>query len=387
MKILHITTDEKFINSIYWQFEQVFNRQNKVIVSIDNNAIPIKHITLNSNVKTIIKDKKGLAYCLVKASENDLVIFHGLSYFQSQIVLESKNTDKFVWFFWGGEFYDNPKALQNEILGSKTKAQFMKTSLSKKIKNFLRPVFYRIRHSTKIPELTILDAAKKLKHVGVIHKEELIFFKKLKFLNQEVNHLTTTYYPLEFIFKGIENIKIIGDNILLGNSASMSNNHLEAFDLLSQFQIDERKIIVPLSYGDKKYAKSICKTGAQVFGENFEPLLNFMSLKKYNKTISQCSIVIMNHYRQQSVGNIVAMLWIGSKVYLDEKNTFYHYLKRIGIVVYSINKDLSNRNKNVFVGLNQTEINLNRELLRLNFGFDVIKKKLHKNITKIANEY
>jgi hypothetical protein len=112
-----------------------------------------------------------------------------------------------------------------------------------------------------------------------------------------------------------------------------------------------------------------------------------MSLKKYNKTISQCSIVIMNHYRQQSVGNIVAMLWIGSKVYLDEKNTFYHYLKRIGIVVYSINKDLSNRNKNVFVGLNQTEINLNRELLRLNFGFDVIKKKLHKNITKIANEY
>ena len=387
MKLLHITTDEKFIDSIYWQFNEVFEGQNKFIVFLDNNVTSPKYVTLNNNFITIKKDENGLEYCLEKVLENDLVILHGLNYFQSQIVLQSKNRDKFIWFFWGGEFYDNPKAIQNEILGIKTKSHFLKTFLFHKIKTYLKPIFYHLKYATKIPELMILEAARNLKHFGVIHKEEVDFLKKRNLLSQNVNHLTMTYYPLEFIFKGIENMKIQGDNILVGNSASMSNNHLEAFDLLEPLQINERKIIVPLSYGNKEYAQSICKEGRHVFGKSFEPLLNFMPLEKYNIIISQCSIVIMNHYRQQSVGNIVAMIWMGSRVYLDERNTFYHYLKRIGVVVFSIKKDLNKDNEKVLSGLSQSEKSLNRELLKLNIGFNTIKKQLHKYITEIINEH
>ena len=112
-----------------------------------------------------------------------------------------------------------------------------------------------------------------------------------------------------------------------------------------------------------------------------------MPLEKYNIIISQCSIVIMNHYRQQSVGNIVAMIWMGSRVYLDERNTFYHYLKRIGVVVFSIKNDLHRSSEIALVGLSQSEKNLNRELLKMNIGFDIIKRQLYKNITEIINEY
>ena len=89
MKLLHITTDEKFIDSIYWQFNEVFEGQNKFIVFLDNNATSPKYVTLNNNFVTIKKDENGLEYCLEKVVENDLVILHGLNYFQSQIVLQS----------------------------------------------------------------------------------------------------------------------------------------------------------------------------------------------------------------------------------------------------------------------------------------------------------
>ena len=39
-------------------------------------------------------------------------------------------------------------------------------------------------------------------------------------------------------------------NILIGNSATETNNHIEVLDLLSKFKNEDIKIYVPLSYGD-----------------------------------------------------------------------------------------------------------------------------------------
>ena len=195
-----------------------------------------------------------------------------------------------------------------------------------------------------------------------------------------------TYYPLEVLFKGIENVKVRGENILLGNSASFTNNHIEAFNFLKGINLEDRKIIMPLSYGDKVYGEKVDEIGKSIFGSKLESIFHFIPLSEFNELLSTCNVVIMNHYRQQAVGNIIATLWMGAKVYLNEKNTFYHYLKRIGVYVYSIEKDLISSGLYVLKGLDEEQVNHNREILKKEIGFVSMKNNLIRNLNMIIND-
>ena len=91
----------------------------------------------------------------------------------------------------------------------------------------------------------------------------------------------------------------------------------------------------------------------------------------------------MNHYRQQAVGNILAMLWMGAKVFLDERNSFYHYLKRIEIHVFSISEDLVPENKTVFHKLTPDQVSTNRMILQNEIGIETLQRELKEQINTI----
>ena len=384
MKILHLATDEKFINSIYWQFNNLNNTENTFVILVDSDYLAIKYVEIHDNFQLVEKNKKGLNHCLREIESHDIVICHGLNYFQSQIVLKTSATSKLIWFFWGGEFYDNPQLLKLKSIGEKTKKYFVKSTLKDKFKSLIRPLYYGVTNKTQTPEQSVLAAAKKIKHFGILYREEMDYFKSLGCLSSNVSLFKMTYYPLEFIFKDIEHIKVNGTNILLGNSASLTNNHLEAFDILKDFNFQDRKLIVPLSYGDTNYAESIIQTGKTLFGHNLFPITDFKTLNEFNTLLSSCNVVIMNHFRQQAVGNVIAVLWMGAKVYLNESNTLFHYLKRIGVVVFSINKDLK-QNSNALVGLNEAEINKNREILKSELSFEPLKGAMSSKLKSIID--
>src|SRR5690606_8564482 len=127
-------------------------------------------------------------------------------------------------------------------------------------------------------------------------------------------------------------------------SAFYTNNHLEAFELLKNIDLGKKKIICPLSYGNRNYAKKIADKGKKRWKDNFVPLFKLMPLHEYNEYLRLCGIVIMNNYRQQAVGNILTMIWMGAKVFLNEETSLYKYLKRIGVFVFSISTDLDRDN-------------------------------------------
>ena len=166
--------------------------------------------------------------------------------------------------------------------------------------------------------------------------ESAEYFRKIS--KVKLPDLWLTYYPMEnLIGKKLLKEKVVNDgNILLGNSGSIMNNHIEAFDILKKEEIGDKKIIVPLSYGDSEYTKTIIKKGKEIFGDKFIPLTKFIPREEYNKITLSCSIVFMNHYRQQAMGNILTAIWLGSKVYMNNSTTSYKYLSRIGIKINSI---------------------------------------------------
>tara|TARA_R110002050_G_scaffold263499_3_gene404057 strand:+ start:2895 stop:4058 length:1164 start_codon:yes stop_codon:yes gene_type:complete len=387
MKILHIAPDEKFINNIYFQFNKLYPNQNKYLILLEKNVETTRYVSIEDHFSTLTMSKKNIEKCIKETNGYEIIILHGLNYFQSQIVLNANNSNKFIWFFWGGELYDNASALREKIIGEITFQKFHQKSWKDKIKSLIRIPYYFIKFNTSIPEKSIISAAGKIKYFGILHREELEYFKQLGYLSPTVSHICMTYYPLEYIFKGIENIKVNGNNILLGNSSSSSNNHLEAFNILKSFNLDDKNIIVPLSYGDKRYGETITEIGKTLFGKNLQSLFDFMPLDKYTILLSSCNVVVMNHYRQQAVGNIIAMLWMGAKVYLDEQNTFYHYLRRIGIEVFSIKADLKVDNPLALVGLSDYQIDQNRKILQREIGFSNIKSQLEQRLKLIVGEH
>lgn len=120
-------------------------------------------------------------------------------------------------------------------------------------------------------------------------------------------------------------------NILLGNSASKENNHLEALDFLSKFADDNIKIYCPLSYGDtEEYKKTVIEKGKLIFNNKFEPILNFMTSEEYAKFFSKMNVAIFNNNRQQAMGNITLASFLGCKVYLRQNTTMWRQYVEIG---------------------------------------------------------
>ncbi|MBD9663191.1 TDP-N-acetylfucosamine:lipid II N-acetylfucosaminyltransferase [Variovorax sp. VRV01] len=129
-----------------------------------------------------------------------------------------------------------------------------------------------------------------------------------------------------------------GINILLGNSATQTNNHLDALERLRPFSNELAQIYCPLSYGDSAYADAVVKAGREIFGEKFTGLRNFMAPDQYLELLAKIDIAIFNHDRQQGMGNITTLLGLGKKVYMRSDLTSWGVFSKIGVKVYDISE-------------------------------------------------
>jgi len=373
-KILHLASDAQFIDAANYLYENAFPNSNTFIIILPKfKNYKIKYVSKKENYIFYHNNKKTLKYVLELIDKHDLIVFHGYDYFKARLI--NKNPSKnFIWTLWGGEVYNTHEIFKRKLLGHKTK----KLKRGGYIKSFFRPLYHLLKNNYK--NNYIIKSLKKVDYLSILHKEDYNLFIDKGIIKKTTKYLKFTYYPIEFIFKDNINLKVNNNNILLGNSGVPTNNHIESIDILKNINLGNREVITPLNYGYKSYIEIIIKYGEEKLSNNFHYLKDFMPLQEYNKTIQSCGIVIMNHYRQQAVGNILASLWMGAKVFLDKRNTFYHYLKRIGCYVYLID-DLINDN---LENLNNTQIEHNKSILLKEIGTETIVNTLKNDIKKIA---
>ena len=124
--------------------------------------------------------------------------------------------------------------------------------------------------------------------------------------------------------------------ILVGNSASMSNNHLEALAHIKEQDDGKIEIICPLSYGGKKkYVNQVLQKGKALFGERFHPLIDFMPLDKYNQILKKVDVAFFNHKRQEAFSNTLTLMSMGKKIYIRPESTLWDYFQKKGIAVHN----------------------------------------------------
>lgn len=131
--------------------------------------------------------------------------------------------------------------------------------------------------------------------------------------------------------------------IQIGNSADPSNNHIEIFDKLRAYKNENIEIICPLSYGNLQYRNEVIKKGNEIFGDKFNPIMDFLPLEEYLLQLSKIDIAIFNHKRQQAIGNITSLLGFGKKVYIRDDITTWNFCADHELTVFNTNnqfKDL-----------------------------------------------
>jgi len=128
-----------------------------------------------------------------------------------------------------------------------------------------------------------------------------------------------------------------GISILLGNSATPSNYHQDALEKLSRSPIAERiSIYCPLSYGDPQYAEEVSRLGQKLFSTRFHGMMEFLPPEQYYEFLGHIDLAMMNHDRQQALGNIFALLYIGKKVYIRDDNPIFTWFGEQEMVVGNV---------------------------------------------------
>jgi len=146
-------------------------------------------------------------------------------------------------------------------------------------------------------------------------------------------------YPSN-VFHALEaSVKDTNDTaILVGNSADPSNNHYEIFKKLEKLNLEKIKIYCPLSYGDAIYADQVATKGYDLFGDRFVALRNMMPVGQYLRLLANVDIAIFAHKRQQAMGNTIALLGLGKKVYIRNDVTTWKLFADLNVRIFDVEK-------------------------------------------------
>jgi hypothetical protein len=210
------------------------------------------------------------------------VILHGLFNNRHNLLFlfVPQLTKKAYWVIWGGDLYS-----------FKHRTKGLKADLQEYIRRLL---FRRIR---KVITLTEGD---------------------YKLLNEwypgKYRSFDAKYY-LPLIFQGSEDFKkskVSTLNVLIGNSSSITNNHLEIFQRIkTEIVFENIDFYVPLNYGDLGYRDTVIDWGTRIIGSNFKPIVDYVDYDEYIEFLKTIDTAIFYHDRQQALGNIMQLLALG----------------------------------------------------------------------------
>ncbi len=305
---------ERFINFIRQNFDGtehmfvMFSRSHRYD-SLDN----IYYIDPSS--------RKDLSWLKSQASDCHKIIVHSLFDTRTIIwlLLHKRFLNKASWILWGGDLYSywiaDSHSLKSRVV------ETMKKSIIANINSIVALVY-----------------------------EDYLFAKQKYNTKAEYKY---AFYPnpvdFEMLSHHIQHAPGSTNRILVGNSASLTNNHAEILKALAKYKFEQDfEIVCPLSYGPSNNVDNVIKLGRELFGKRFIPVLNFMPPEEYAKLLSSIDVAIFGHKRQEGLGNILALLYLGKKVYIRSDISTWSFLSRLGIKVFDSKRVVNNEEEKLF---------------------------------------
>lgn len=376
IKILHILHDEKFIDGAIDTFNSTSAMN--TYVSIEDTK-PFNRIKLHASDILIVERTEILSFIISGGFQ--LVAFHTLTRDKYELVLQIPKHIKVLWLSWGYDIYqpwnDMPAVLPIEIYKPLTKEMISSTcSLVKRIKRKLKKViFYKRYRNARLENQRILQAEIELQKQLIRRIDYLSTVLPFEYdLLAQLDGFRAKYFPFQYVSRNAFSLDTINENaskILLGNSATATNNHIDVLDVLKKNNI-QLECMIPSSYGDMDYLYKFKYTFSNI--PNLKFLDTFMSKNEYIAMLKSCRVGIFGHIRQQAIGNLLFCMLQGSKIFLYKDSVAYKYFKKAGYIVYTIDNDLTEENVSKLMIEDEREIN--RKLAVDQFTFTPVVHRL-----------
>lgn len=363
-KILHVMIDEKFNDMAIRQFEEAEPGVSEYWV-IATQLILTRSALARKCTITELQSQ-------LSRSNISGVVFHSLLPSHYKLLRKIPNGKCVIWLGWGYDYYP---LLSDDCNGTRilNKTEPLHAPpIKRQLKRLVEPVLHRLillKNGGLISDLARIDY-----FAPVL---DLEYEMVLRQVSLKAEYIEWNYGTAEDDFSQADMGLAVGKNILAGNSATATNNHIELFEAIrDRIDLKDRKVIVPLSYGDAYYRSRVMKEGERLLGNAFTPLTTFMKKDQYLEIIRSCGFVMMNHLRQQALGNIFIAMLMGAKIFLNEENPLTAWLRFRGASIGSIdNIDLHL--------LQDAEKEANRLLVYSHLGREHQKRKT-KNLIEIA---
>jgi dTDP-N-acetylfucosamine:lipid II N-acetylfucosaminyltransferase len=374
---LHLTYDNQFIDFII-KASRDLGKQDRFIIYTNEFKPKLDSVKHDVPFAQFDSDEFKILVGDIKQYRN--IYIHWLEGRIVEFVNQLPSDVNVVWCFWGGDGLEFDDMLP--WIYQPKSFDYFKGQEKFKISQWrnLRTWMYRKRMK-KIKTAEHIRAIQRVN--GFAHYLPDDFKKIVKSTGMKAQFIPFHYAALEDLADVNAPLQVqSGYNILLGNSDTLTNNHFEAIDQIATWNLGERKVYCPLSYEKGKYAAAVAKYGRQKLGAAFIPLLDFMPREEYNQVLSGISVAVMNHNRSQALGNIVSLLWNGTKLFMSKDSTLFSYLKSEGLILFSLQDDFIPSNETAFIPLVEDEVKHNRNALMRTFGRSAQLEKI-KNLLEL----
>ena len=380
IKVLHIIKDDKFYDCVINAFESDERFENRSVLFVNSSEYEFFLIKQTEKVE-LLWTKKMLKECL-QSSDYDVIFFHSLSVEKYWYFHFIPNNKIVIWWGWGFDLYSSEYGMNPlipiDLYKPETKQlmdSIKQSGLKRKLKGCIRDIFWRPYYeSLRRKVIARIDYFQPVIPFEYQLMKEVDGFQAKEF-----------YYPRCFTSYYAETGCIKNENggILIGNSATYTNNHLDVWTDIRKYVPSYRNIIIPVNYGVQRYADHLSKE-IKSKSHHIHIIREFMPRDEYFKLIDGCSYAVFGVLRQQAMGNIYHCLYQGVKVFLYRDSLVYRFLKEWGYVVFAI-EDIDEFSFSTPLSLNELEKNAKAFEHQRNYVANVRENANNEILNRITN--
>lgn len=368
-RLIHFLPDEKVTNNFISMLESIYPNESRYII-IGFTSKP-KLTRLDENTEYYTKGSKELERIILNLYSYQKVFLHCLNVGYGYEKIKHPDVN---WVIWGGDFYEGLIEHKGYRIYVNDKEQWRVRASSSPIGNI--PIWL-YKSLVKVRDIICYNKSykiiKKVNTVIAIEEDYNLLREYYPELNIGKNNFFS-YYPIENQI-GKDNLdkQCEGLNIWVGNSPALNGNHSTIFKCLKDFP-KTVKVYCPISYGERRLIKYVDRIGEEILGENFVPLKEFMEANRYFEKYLDANSFIFGHLRQCGFGSILMALYFGGKCFLFKTSPLYKFLKRNGVVVFSIENDLNYESTQT--PLSKGERINNRDFVKSICSLEAIKEQM-----------
>lgn len=338
MRILHLVDDWVFTDGPVNVFKG-FDVENRFVVLRQTDDKTLRRVK-SPDVEVVqvgTSEYKGL----LDSGKWDLVWVYNLVPAKAKLVSALGKSVPVVWSVYGVDYI---KYSGHWLYGWRTTRQFMKLASARTVATTIAKClagrlgisrflpFWDCQFFNRVNYFSCVVPEEESWIRGAVGRRKSVKRVNFHFCSRE--GADRALYPL---------VNLSAKRVWVGNSATLSNNHLDIFSAISKTASNNEYCIVsPLSYsydvGADKLVQVVTTAGIRFFGDRFSAINEIIPRVNYIRIMSSCSVFVFGVRRQQAGGNTYIALRCGGCVFLDRRNPVYEHYRKMGVVVYPLER-------------------------------------------------